>query len=54
MPVIIDQLELVDTQPPAPAEAATPAVPSPVRIATDQIAAAWRTVARRAARVRAD
>lgn len=52
MPVVIDQLDLVDTQPDPPRDAGAPA-PRPA-VPVEQTVASLRAAAQRAARVRAD
>lgn len=52
MPVIIDQLDLVDTEPDPPREAGSP-VPRPAEPG-EQLVDTLRIAAQRAARVRAD
>jgi hypothetical protein len=53
MPVIIDQLDLVDTEPEAAGEAAATA-PHPTTGSGDRLMRSLRLAAQRAARVRAD
>lgn len=53
MPVIIDQLDLVDTEPAPPRETGTPA-PRPAPADVERTLSALRVAARRRARVLAD
>jgi hypothetical protein len=54
MPVIIDQLDLVDTTPASAGEVPTPPATARAPVGHEQAALGWRLAARRAARVRAD